>query len=212
MNDCPRGEIRDLLPDLLAGSLDEGTRARVEEHLRGCAECAAELALLGRARVALSRAPAVDAARIAAAVQSARQARTPRTRQKVWRVAAMAAGIVLMVAGALWLGLSRPSVTPPVARQPSGAERAPDSGLAPPVIGAPAPRQTDVAAAPRQAPSPTVAPEPVEVALAVAFGEEELGDAELEALLQDIRGFDGLPDADPGDLLSVPAVNGEVQR
>jgi predicted anti-sigma-YlaC factor YlaD len=210
MTDCPRVEIRDLLPDLLAGSLDGGTRARVEEHLRGCAECAAELALLGRARVALSRAPAVDAARIAAAVHSPRQARLPRTRQNLWRVAAMAAGIVLMVAGALWLTLARPSVTPPVAQQP--ATPASERVVSPAGVAAAASGQTRVAGTPRQAAPSTVAPEPAEVAVAVALGEDELGDAELEALLRDIRGFDGLPDADPGDLLGVPATDGEVQR
>ncbi|HEU4643093.1 MAG TPA: zf-HC2 domain-containing protein, partial [Gemmatimonadaceae bacterium] len=71
MTDCPRGDVRDLLPDLLHDRLDADARAEVERHVARCPECAAELELLRAMRGALSRAPMVDAAAIAAAVARA---------------------------------------------------------------------------------------------------------------------------------------------
>lgn len=41
MTDCPR--VADMLPWLVNGTLDEGERARVVEHLRTCADCREEL-------------------------------------------------------------------------------------------------------------------------------------------------------------------------
>ena len=40
MFDCANVEMRELLPDLVAGTLDAATRARVERHHATCAECA----------------------------------------------------------------------------------------------------------------------------------------------------------------------------
>ena len=43
MSDCPREGMRDLLPDLVNGTLAPGVRASVEQHVAGCDECASEL-------------------------------------------------------------------------------------------------------------------------------------------------------------------------
>jgi anti-sigma factor RsiW len=69
MVDCPRDDIRDLLPDLVHDQLEPEARVRVEQHLVDCAECAAELELLRALRATAFAAPEVDADRIAAAVR-----------------------------------------------------------------------------------------------------------------------------------------------
>ena len=68
MVDCPRDDIRDLLPDLVHDQLEPAERARVEQHIVDCPECAAEVELLRTLRSTVFTTPAVDAARIAAAV------------------------------------------------------------------------------------------------------------------------------------------------
>lgn len=94
MTDCPDGDMRDLLPDLLHERLAPDVRREVESHVRGCDECRAELALLGEMRSALRRAPAVDAAAIAAAIPPYRA--PARRGWGGWRAAA---AIVVLVAG-----------------------------------------------------------------------------------------------------------------
>ena len=72
MTDCPNGEIRDLLPDLVNDRLTPERRREVEAHVRGCADCQEEVALLRTMRTALRRAPTVDAAAIAASIPAYR--------------------------------------------------------------------------------------------------------------------------------------------
>jgi hypothetical protein len=69
MVECPRDDIRDLLPDLVHDQLEPGERVRVQQHLVDCAECAAELELLRALRATAFGTPEVDADRIAAAVR-----------------------------------------------------------------------------------------------------------------------------------------------
>src|SRR5215216_30676 len=99
MNDCANGDVRDLLPDLMHGRLDADRRSAVEAHLAGCADCRAELELLRTAGHALSRAPAVDVARIVAALPAPARVRASRWRavgawQRGAAVTALAAGLV----------------------------------------------------------------------------------------------------------------------
>jgi len=107
MNDCPNAEIRDLLCDAIHGTLTDGDRRRVDEHVATCADCRAELALLQRARTVLDRrTPAVDAARIAAAIPP-RRATARALRFSTWRVAA---SIAVMAVGAASLSLARSQI------------------------------------------------------------------------------------------------------
>ncbi len=69
MTDCSRDEIRDLLPDLVHDQLDPAARARVEQHLAQCADCAAELQLLRTLRATAFPVPELNVDRIAAAVR-----------------------------------------------------------------------------------------------------------------------------------------------
>ena len=70
MMDCTNADVRDMLPDFAGGRLGATDRERVERHLEGCAECAAELSLLRSVARAIGRAPAVNVARIVAALPS----------------------------------------------------------------------------------------------------------------------------------------------
>ena len=95
MFDCANVEMRELLPELAAGTLDAATRARLEQHIASCAECASELETLRLVRSAYASAPAVDVRRIAAALSKAAppapraaSTRKPITRWMDWRVAA----------------------------------------------------------------------------------------------------------------------------
>jgi Putative zinc-finger len=69
MSECLNTELRDLLPDLAAERLSGAERARVAGHVAGCETCAAEVELLLAARRVMSQGvPAVDVARIVAAL------------------------------------------------------------------------------------------------------------------------------------------------
>ncbi len=86
MTDCPRSDIRDLLPDWVNGSLEHDASADVSEHLTTCAACRDEADLLERLRVVLSPEPAIDVRRVAARVIERTSAREGSvTRGKSWR-------------------------------------------------------------------------------------------------------------------------------
>lgn len=109
MTDCPNGLIRDQLPEYVHGVLAADAVALVDAHLAGCAECRAEVALLGNVRTALSQgAPVLDVAAIVAALPVPRQAarRVPRRFAWVagWQYAAAAALVLAVGSGVLWRG------------------------------------------------------------------------------------------------------------
>jgi len=60
MFDCANVEMRELLPELAAGTLDAATRSRVERHVASCAECASEVETLRLVRSAYRTAPPVE--------------------------------------------------------------------------------------------------------------------------------------------------------
>ena len=103
MTDCPRSEIRDLLPDWVNGSLDRDAAADVSEHLTTCAVCRDEADLLGRLRVVLSPEPSIDIRRVAERVVERTSTRGGgAARGKSWR--AMVGGLAIaasVVFGAL---------------------------------------------------------------------------------------------------------------
>ena len=121
MSDCTKGEMRDLLPELMHGSLDAETKRALEAHVASCPECAEELALLHALRPALTRAPAVDVQRIAAAV-NARTSRAPRSSR--WRApirVAIAAG-ALLAAGGIGYGMTNRERITATERAAAGAQ------------------------------------------------------------------------------------------
>jgi anti-sigma factor RsiW len=98
MTDCPNGDIRDLLPDLLHGRLGATERAAVEVHLRDCEECRDELELLRGMRSALRRAPAVNVSRIVAEIPPYHAPAGVRA-ARTWGGWRIAAAITLLAAG-----------------------------------------------------------------------------------------------------------------
>lgn len=67
MSDCQDLAIREQLPELLHGALDDAEQARVQAHLEWCRACADELEIM-RAVLATASTPMVDVTRIAAAI------------------------------------------------------------------------------------------------------------------------------------------------
>jgi hypothetical protein len=117
MTDCSAVEIRDRLPEAAAGTLVGGDAAAVESHLRGCAVCRAELALIDAvARSLAARTPRVDTATIVLALPPGLAA-APRARwtSPAWR---MAAALVVAAAGLGGLALVDRAATPSA---PSGS-------------------------------------------------------------------------------------------
>ncbi len=138
--DSAHKEVRDLLPWFVMGTLDEGERRHVEEHLQACAACRGEVEWEQQLRAANNAAlPERDVDRAFAAMR----ARLPASTRKVswlerlmesmrprpwagWALAAQAA-VIVGLAVALW---SRPTpigpeehsyraLSRPVAAEPS---------------------------------------------------------------------------------------------
>jgi anti-sigma factor RsiW len=190
MTDCPNGDIRDLLPDLLSDRLDAAERAEVEAHLRGCVDCQAELELLRSMRSALRRAPAVDVDGIAAGIPPYRT--PPRmVTSRSWGGWRIAAAVTLLAAGGTSVVVAR-----------HGTQVGSDSAR---VIGA-----TGVDAAPGyvrvDVPFVNAAPSTGEPANEAAVAPRELAlaggtigdldDSELSALIDDIGTLDAMTPAD----------------
>jgi anti-sigma factor RsiW len=179
MTECPNGEMRDRLPDFVHEQLNATTRAAVAAHVAGCDACAAELALLRELRETLRSAPAVDVARIVAALPAPPRMQSGRLRRRGWRRTdwRIAAAVAALVVG----GGSAAIVT--------GRLRRPDTP------GSLVARELVL---PRD--SITAAPRPQEVAAAGLSIDADLSEAsalELETLLEDLEMFDGLPAGEP---------------
>jgi anti-sigma factor RsiW len=205
MNDCPNADVRDLLPDLVHGRLDQATRAMVESHVADCADCRAELALLRDLRAATGRTPALNLGAIAAAVPAYR---APVRRSWVgWRTAA---AVTLVVAGGSSIIVTRrighdlpdsAAVANPRAMEAS-SKPVPlkDSVIVGPAAVTSSPR--DPAAVPSTGYSTLVVPKamakaPVERELAMSGGSlTDLSDRELTSLLKEIESLDALPSTD----------------
>lgn len=65
MRECQDETVKDMLPEFATGRLNAADAARVTAHVEACPTCAAELAVV---RAAAFTAPAVDIARIVAAL------------------------------------------------------------------------------------------------------------------------------------------------
>src|SRR5512146_2882161 len=109
MNDCSNAEIRDQLPELVHDRLDAARRAEIVAHLSGCAECRAELELLGAARAMFdAQTPRVDVTYIVNALPLARPRVAPvEHRRPKWTDWRIAAAVTLIVAGGSSLAVLR---------------------------------------------------------------------------------------------------------
>ena len=192
MTDCPNGDVRDLLPDLLHDRLSPDVRRDVEGHVWTCADCTRELALLRAMRSSLRRVPAVNAAAIATAIPAYR---APVRRSWVgWRAAAAimilaAGGTSVAVFGRSGVVVVDSAVGGPTASAPLVPEPARSAPAAPIVAAAPATSR----AATRE--------------LAMGSGViGELNDGELSALLKDLETVDVIPSVDVENATAVSPI------
>jgi anti-sigma factor RsiW len=186
MNDCPNGELRDLLPDYLHDRLSTADRALVESHLAGCDDCRAELELLRGLRGTLRRVPPVDVSAIIAKIPAYRA--PARRSWGGWRAAAAVTLIAVggtSVAIANRVGDEAPSFTPQIV-----APAQPDTHRA--VAELPARNLQPTGDSDHAV--QTVARAPRE--LAVTGAVSDLSDRELSTLLESIETLDALPAAD----------------
>lgn len=187
MTDCSNGEMRDLLPRLLNDTVEVLERASVEGHLAACAECRAELALLGALRESLRPVTGVDVSAIIGALPDLRTSR--RERWRGWRAAAAIAAITLGATSVV------------VATRNDRAERSAEMAIAPQRDTLDVQRTLATERGSRVAAgragvetrrAATAAPR--ELALEHGFGD--LTDGELSALLNEIESLDALPVVD----------------
>jgi anti-sigma factor RsiW len=185
MLDCPNAEIRDRLPEFVAGSLDPSELADVRSHLETCSACREEVALIQGVRALVIRAtPVIDVAAIAARIPAAR--RQPMKSWSNWRVAA---AITIITVGGATVGLLGQDSELPTVPDTIVASVAP---VADPVQTPP------VAAIGTSVPStaPTASPaEQIELSTTAEIGQ--LTDSQLDALLKEIDKIEALPLAEP---------------
>ena len=212
MFDCANVEMRELLPELAAGTLDAATRARVEQHVASCAECASELDTLRLVRSAYATTPAVDVRRIVAALP--RAVPTPRVvpapqpikRWMDWRVAA---ALTMITVGGLSLAVaqrwsSRSSV------RDSASVISPIESAPARISVVPAPNDTHTARPDtnRRGSTRRTTPAAAKAQLAFAGGVDDMDDASIKALIGALDEIDRAPlapsaEPDPTPVLPV---------
>lgn len=189
MSDCVNGDIRDVLPELINETLPAGDVARVQEHVRACADCSAEVELLRTARAAMRLAPTMDTTRIAAAVQASTAQRLAARRAPAARVARVAGLALVAVIGALGVWSLRDS--------------SPALPEAPATVAVTAPEQQRAVEQAQSAESQGVL---VPVQLALGGDMSQLGDDELLALLSEVSALEAMPGEEPAFLAIEPVL------
>jgi anti-sigma factor RsiW len=204
LNDCADGDMRDLLPGYVNGTLSGAERAAVARHLQTCVDCAAETRLIETAARAYP-APGVDTERLVRALSAApRRARPRGSAGSAWRIAAaigiVAIGTFSVVALRQFFGAASP-------RHAAGAP-APAAGAAVAVTASlPRPALAD-SSVPSSVPS--ASPGPRAGSLSFGGGLSDLTDDQLDTLLGELDTLDALPSAEPEPTLTpiVPPADG----
>ena len=196
MNDCPNGEMRDLLPEYANGVLPPAVQERVGAHVSHCADCAAEVALIRTVRASYPT-PRIDLARILAALpQPVRQTRAPAGlfRAQQWR---MAAGIAMIAIGGISVAVLRSamhSASPAVPEPTPVPTPTPIAAQTPASVISPAVQPS----APTDRMKPSSRANPVKMGeLSFGGGLSDLSDAQLKSLLREIDALDGAPSTEP---------------
>ena len=199
MNRCSDSDIRELLPDLLHGTLAADARARVEAHVATCGECGEELGVLRTVKTAAVFAPRIDVDRVVRQIPPYRTIvpvteRPVRTRVVSWLVAATMA-IVVIGGGSLIL------MKPKVVNDP----RAVASTQRPPAQNPTesTPVNSRIPAAGATGRTAVVSAPPHPRALALAANVDDLSDGDLRQLMNDMNRFDALPASEPEPVISV---------
>jgi hypothetical protein len=214
MRECENEDLHDALPGYAAGRLAGPERARVAEHIAGCAECAAEAELLRMAhQVMMQDTPQADVSRIVAALPappaaaarpmlvrteeasgSDRRGARPIATQPVVKRPSRAIGYRPMWTGwriaAAVSTIAVGGLSVAVLRDLGRARSAPVT--VPAVVSAPA--ASDGRAAPGSEPENIAS---ADVGLAVGGGLSDLSEGEMEGLLKDLDGIEASPSDEP---------------
>jgi anti-sigma factor RsiW len=215
MFDCANVEMRELLPELAAGTLDAASRARVESHVQGCAECASELETLRLVRASFTGAPPLNTRRIVAALpkrplQGSRPASpTPRVaaRWVDWRVAA---ALTMITVGGLSVAVTQRHQTDRRGPIDSAVVSDIDSAVRMTEARTPPsqPRASDTGRV--QPPNVTTPPTRAASKAQLAFGRDDDLDAaslrELLAVLDEIDRGPVAPSAEPDPSSVLPVI------
>ena len=184
MNDCPRIEFRDRLPELVHERLDALERAAVVAHVETCDDCRAELELLRDLRGVLAVGPRIDIGPIVQSLPtpSSRLTRSPaRRRLREWQLAA--AGVVLFVGGVSLATYKHVRTQSDSTVRGVAAESTVVAGIKRPDSAG-----ESTGAAPTEATGKE---------LAVGGGLTDLTETELSNLLSDIERLEPLPQTEP---------------
>lgn len=219
MRECENEDLQDALPGYAAGRLAGTERTRVEEHVAGCAECAATVEMLRAAhQVMMQDAPRVDVSRIVAALPAPPQpagrpvlilspaeasdravppaAKRPHRSsgyRPMWTGWRIAAAVSTIAVGGL-------SVT--VMRDLRAAHGGPVTVAA--VVATPA--------ADHGSPNPgdTENMASADAGLSVGGGLSDLSEGEMEGLLKELNGIEASPSDEPD--AAAPALHGVVMQ
>ena len=205
MSDCMNTEVRDALPDLVHGRLDQLNTATMEAHVESCAECRAELALLKAVRESAPLVPPMNVDRIAASIGNyggasvmshAPERHTPR---RSWSYGLMAtlAAVIFVVGGVVISNRGDVQSTTTVASQPATTTSVVASSQ-------PATVPTSSAAEVTKEVQPSVisAAETQVASLSFVGGTQDLSEAELETLLAELDTMEGMPAAEPQPVIT----------
>ncbi|HEX6573903.1 MAG TPA: zf-HC2 domain-containing protein [Gemmatimonadaceae bacterium] len=199
MSDCVNNEVREALPDLLNGKLSALDTATMNAHVESCADCRAELAILREAKSSVLLAPAIDVARISAAIQPYGQvvsgtlpARRPfLSSMNVLRVAAAAA--IIAIGGVLFSSSGADS-----SRAVTQVATAPITEALPATSVTPGASQSAVTSGA----SVKAAQERQVAALSLVGTTSDLSDADLEQLVSELDQIETLPAAEPQSIIT----------
>jgi hypothetical protein len=197
MNKCTETDFREMLPDLLHGTLAADVRALVDAHLASCEECREDLEVLRTVKSAAVFAPVIDVDRVVRQIPPYRTIvpaieRPARIRVVSWLVAASLA-IVVVGGGSLVLMQPRSGARPVATYGP------PDSGRESPATAI-VPSQT---VTPNTNTPTIVDAKPPAHSLALAADVDGLSDVSLVQLMDEMARFDALPATEPDDVISV---------
>jgi anti-sigma factor RsiW len=226
MNDCASAEMRDALPDLIHGLLDEVRAAEVTAHVAACAECAADVALLRAIVASAPAAPAIDVERIVRALprptrqgfmlhRGGENVASPASARprRIWdrSLLRVAAAVAVVTAGGLSLVVGRDVMNPErqishsVTRSPAAKPTAQGARSAP---AAAVPNTATTAVPVRHVASVNAD------GLSLVGETHELSDAHLATLLSEMDRLDAIPEAEPETVTPVVGdsnVSGELQ-
>ncbi len=198
MRDCADGNMRDLLPGYVHGTISAAERADVAAHLESCEDCAAEVELIEIASTAFPL-PKIDIGSILKALPAA--PRDARRGVRLWRIAA---GIGIVAIGASAGVMLRGYFAP--ATQQTASATAPV--VAPEIIAAAPTPSPEAVAAPIQSGSMAGRATVHTTGISFGGGLSDLTDDQLDTLLGELDDLEALPSTEPETHLSpiVPIV------